>query len=328
MKDVILMEKSVFVVDIRDGTDVDAPFYVQQAELKEGRRGKYIVCALTDRTGTIACKIWGRGPAGGDEVEQAFSKLREGGIYRICGYAKTFRDLCEVNVNDGVRHLTDPIVIEAASHRDYLHAPTDVERNTSAIHDLIAAIGDELLRTLVRSVIVGEAGFFEKPAAKFRHHEYFGGLAEHTLEVARIVCSFADQIAVPIDRDLALAGALLHDIGKCRSFEQSGPGFIALPAYDLIGHITLGIQILMEHRGGLGEDRFDHLLHIIQSHHGPYGEIKPHTSEAWAVHLADLSSATLREVAADTATLLPGELKRRGAKSGEPVYRFPENPEK
>lgn len=322
------MEKSIFVTDIRDGTDVDAPFYVQNADLKEGRRGKYIVCTLSDRSGTIACKIWGRSPGGGDEVEQAFSKLREGGIYRICGYAKTYRDLCEVNVNDGVRHLTDPVAIEAVSQRDYLHAPTDVGRNASAIRGLIAAIGDEHLRSLTERVIDGEEGFFEKPAAKFRHHDYFGGLAEHTLEVARIVCSLADQVRVPLDRDLAVAGALLHDIGKCRSFEQSGPGFIALPAYDLIGHVTLGIQILTEHRGVVGESRFDHLLHIIQSHHGPYGEVKPYTVEACAVHLADLSSATLREVAADTATLLPGELRARGAKSGDGVYRFPENSEK
>jgi 3'-5' exoribonuclease len=315
------MEKRIFVADIGDGDPVDAPFLVGYAELREGRRGKYIACTLSDRTGRISCKVWGR--SDDTEVQEAFSVLRGGGVFRIAGYARTYRDTCEVNVNDGVKHLSAPFGADDLSCEDYCVAPADGAAVEAGITAVIGMIGDADLRTLVREVIAAADGFYVKPAAKFRHHEYRGGLAEHTLEVARVAAGFVDQLRIPLRRDLVIAGALLHDIGKCPCFEEAAPAFSATPAYDLVGHITLGVQMLEQQRGRIDDGDFFHLLHIIQSHHGPYGEIRPHTPEAWAVHFADLSSATLREVADDTADLAPGERRRKGARSGEPVYRFP-----
>jgi 3'-5' exoribonuclease len=317
------VEKRIFVADISDGDPVDAPFLVEYAELRDGRRGKYISCTLSDRTGRISCKVWGRGDDA--EVQDSYAVLRGGGVFRITGYAKTYRDACEVNVNDGVKHLGAPFGADALSFEDYCEKAADDAAITAGIAEVIGTIGDPALRTLVGTVIAAADGFSVKPAAKFRHHAYRGGLAEHTLEVARVAAGFADQLCIPLRRDIVIAGALLHDIGKCPCFEEAGPAFSATPAYDLVGHITLGVQMLEQRRGTIDDGELFHLLHIIQSHHGPYGEVRPHTPEAWAVHLADLASATLREVADDVAELVPGERRKKGARSGEAVYRFPDS---
>ena len=151
------------------------------------------------------------------------------------------------------------------------------------------------------------------------------GLDEHTLEVARFACAYADHVPRSgIDRDIALAGALLHDIGKTLGFKSAGPGFSSTPEYSLIGHITPGLAQLSAYRGALPLECHLNLVHIIQSHHGPNGEILPHTAEAWAVHCADLASAQLRMAGDDVQKCSPGEMAKKGMRTGVPVYRFRE----
>ena len=71
-----------------------------------------------------------------------------------------------------------------------------------------------------------------------------------------------------------------------------------------------------------GQD-LSHLLHIVQTHHGEYGDPKPQTVEAWAVHMADNTSAILHEVASDIEDTIPGE-GRFGPNVKAPVFRYPE----
>jgi len=313
------MEKNVSVEDLREGQDVDAPFLLGGAELREGRNGKYIDCEISDCTGSLKCKIWG---VRGDNapVEEVFPVVKEGGVFRITGRTNKFNGSCVLNINEGVSGLRAPL--EGMNPADYCYAPVDTEAIKQECYTLVNTISDESLSNFVFEVIVGEDGYFEKPAAKYNHHAYRGGLAEHSLEVARLVSAMADSVErTGMDRDLALAGALLHDIGKCRSFESKAFGSSALPAYDLIGHTALGMQILEGHRDRIDPAKYAHLLHIVQSHHGDHAEVRPQTLEAWAVHLADLTSAQLHEVAEDLETVSPGTFNK-GAHSHGPVYKF------
>jgi 3'-5' exoribonuclease len=161
------------------------------------------------------------------------------------------------------------------------------------------------------------------PAAKRRHHAYIGGLAEHTLETAEIALGLAGSVnRVEMDTDVLLAGALLHDIGKASCFRRQGFSFVALPEYTLVGHTALGAAALLRHSAGVDPSRFAHLLHILMAHHGPHGEVKPRTPEAWTVHFADNAGASLRSVCDDVADLAPGEERYQGTRCREPVYRF------
>ncbi|MDO9539764.1 MAG: HD domain-containing protein [Methanocalculus sp.] len=318
------MPKTQSITDISDGCEVDSLFLLESIDIRKKKQdGKYLFATLADRTGRISCKIWGLQAQSADEIEALGKILQPGEVYHIRGFAKIFNGECEININDGIANLTAPVAIQASEKGEFVYSPVDIKETAIGIQNLAGTIRNGQLKRVVSLALMDAGGFYEKPAAKKRHHNYRGGLAEHTLETATIAVAMAEaQKSYGIDRDILIAGALLHDIGKALCFEEKGIGYIALPEYDLIGHIPLGITFLTRFKDYLDDATYLHLLHIIQSHHGEYGDVMPRTSEAWAVHLADLSSATLREVADDIAPLGPGEGKWKGEKSGKAVYRI------
>jgi 3'-5' exoribonuclease len=111
--------------------------------------------------------------------------------------------------------------------------------------------------------------FKTAPAAKKMHHAYIGGLLEHTLSMT----SLADKIAghySGIDRDLLIAGAILHDIGKVDEFEYQ----FKIDYSDkgrLLNHIVIGLKMVDEKLSEIKhfpEDQMLLLKHLIVSHHG------------------------------------------------------------
>ncbi|MCK8518884.1 HD domain-containing protein [Methanoculleus sp. 7T] len=317
-----MFEKTVFVEGISGGVQVDAPFVVDAADLREKRGGKYIQLTISDRTGRGTCKVWGTPDLSVEQIEAFCRAIRPGEVYRIQGYAKVFNGSCEVNVNDGIVGLSTPVPADSVDPSWFMYAPVDRECVCEELGRMTAKIADPGIYALVSGVMNTTAGFLEAPAAKRRHHAYMGGLAEHTLETAKIALSLADTVnRSEMDTDVLLAGALLHDIGKALCFRRQGFSFVALPEYTLVGHTTLGAAVLLRHSAGVDPSRFAHILHILMSHHGPHGEVLPRTPEAWAVHFADNASATLRAACDDTADLAPGE-ERQGARTGGQVYRF------
>lgn len=317
-----MFEKTVFVEGISGGMQVDAPFVVDAADLREKRGGKYIQLTISDRTGRGICKVWGTPDQSTDQIEAFCRAIRLGEVYRIQGYARVFNGSCEVNVNDGIVGLSTPVPADSVDPSGFVYAPVDRECVREELGRMTAKITDPGIYALVSGVMNTTAGFLEAPAAKRRHHAYMGGLAEHTLETAKIALSLADTVnRSEMDIDVLLAGALLHDIGKASCFRRQGFSFVALPEYALVGHTALGAAALLGQSAGVDPSRFAHILHILMSHHGPHGEILPRTPEAWAVHFADNASATLRAACDDTADLVPGE-GRQGARTGGQVYRF------
>ncbi len=317
-----MFEKTVFVEEIDGGVQVDAPFVVDAAELREKRGGKYIQLTISDRTGRGTCKVWGTPDLGVEQVEAFCRAIRVGEVYRIQGYAKVFNGTCEVNVNDGIGSLATPVPQDALDPSLFVYAPVDGDGVRRGLALMAARIEDPGISSLVSAVMDGTPGFLGAPAAKRRHHAYIGGLAEHTLETAEIAANLAGSVCRSrMDTDVLLAGALLHDIGKASCFCRRGFSFVALPEYTLVGHTAIGAAALMRQSAGVDPARFAHILQILMAHHGPHGEVQPRTPEAWAVHFADNASASLRGVCDDAADLAPGE-ERQGARTRQMVYRF------
>ncbi|HDQ08494.1 MAG TPA: HDIG domain-containing protein [Methanoculleus sp.] len=316
------MEKNLFIKDISPGDRVDSMFVVEHPSLMSGKKGKYITCTLTDATGSLPCKVWGTGQD--EQVTRIYDALTAGMVYRCFGNASVFRGTMELNINDGVGYLCTPVTADHLSAEDYVYSPADAEGNKKGLFSLARSITRGPLRDFVRAALEAYPLFFEVPAARYKHHAYAGGLAEHSYEVARMAAAMADGVSgVAMDRDMVIAGAILHDIGKVASFEKQGFGFISLPAYSLVGHTTLGIQIIgrLQEQRGLPEEDFAHLLHILQSHHGEYAEVRPHSAEAWAVHFGDNASAMFHEVDEDLRETPPGEVVK-GRRCGGLVFRF------
>jgi len=130
------------------------------------------------------------------------------------------------------------------------------------------------------------------PAGAYQHHSYRGGLVEHTVSVVKLCMSLCDvveeQYGGRVDRDLVLAGAVLHDIMKVYCYEETGGGGFRTSEFGgLVDHLSLMIAEM--YRRGLPLD----LVHVVAGHHGDAGPTKPKTLEALIVSVADQADSDL-----------------------------------
>jgi len=130
------------------------------------------------------------------------------------------------------------------------------------------------------------------PAGAYQHHSYRGGLVEHTLSVVKLCMSLCDvveeQYGGRVDRDLVLAGAILHDIMKVYCYEETGGGGFRTSEFGgLVDHLSLMIAEM--YKRGLPLD----LVHVVACHHGDAGPTKPKTLEALIVSVADQADSDL-----------------------------------
>jgi len=162
-------------------------------------------------------------------------------------------------------------------------------------------IGDKGLKKLVMTLLKRhEATLKIMSAASRNHHAYRGGYLEHVLSVTK-TCQYLatkygeyySNLEPPLNQDLVIAGAILHDIGKMLELDHQ-PGHTEYTAQGvLIGHILLGRDLVREtalELGELSEELLLRLEHLIVSHQGipEYGSpVVPHTPEALLVHFAD-----------------------------------------
>jgi 3'-5' exoribonuclease len=173
------------------------------------------------------------------------------------------------------------------------HGPEQME---SDLRELLATIQDPPLRRLL-ALLLGEQSatwseYREVPAAKHYHQAYRHGLLEHSLTVAQAVHA-TSMIFPGVDHDLAVSGALLHDIGKLEAYELHDEGVTMSDLGRLYGEIPLGyyrVRRAIEQVGDFPPELEQGLLHIILSHHGSLAHgspVVPCTREATLVHMMD-----------------------------------------
>ena len=175
-------------------------------------------------------------------------------------------------------------------HDGPAHGVDQMERD---LRELLGTIQNPHLRGLLSAVFAESwAGYREAPAGKRSHHAYRHGLLEHSLTVAQSVSAISAMFG-GIDRDVAVAGALLHDIGKLDAYELDG-GSISMSDHGrLQGEIPLGyyrVRRTIERLDGFPPELAQALLHIILSHHGALehgSPVLPCTREATLVHMID-----------------------------------------
>ncbi len=141
--------------------------------------------------------------------------------------------------------------------------------------------------------------FCSAPAASQNHHNYIGGLLEHTLTMMQIGSAVL-PFYPDLQRDLVIAGLFLHDIGKTQELAVD-ISINYTDAGQLLGHITQGAVLIAQKADALkqrsikiDEHILNHIIHIVLSHHGQYeyGSPKlPATAEAFFVaHLDNLDA--------------------------------------
>ena len=235
---------------------------------------------LGDRTGTVTAAIDGSSCfAPGDVVRVA-------GRYEITARGPELR----------IRELRPAGEDEYALDTLVDGPPRSAEGMEADLRELIATIQDPHLRALLDAVLgpgtESWRQFREAPAAKRYHQAYCHGLLEHSLGVAQAVSAISATFG-GIDRDVAVTGALLHDIGKLEAYTADPLAIDMTDLGKLQGEIPLGyyrIRRAIEDLPGFPERLAAAVLHIILAHHGTLehgSPVVPCTREATLVHMID-----------------------------------------
>lgn len=297
-----MKNKEIYLQDIKPGDKIASSFLVAEKNMAFSQKGSaYLNVRLKDKTGEIESKVWDNAVA----LDQVFKK---GDIVYIEGRVQTYRNALQISII-----TIKPCAPQDVDPSDYL--PVSKIDSTAMFQDILAyidAISSEPIKKLLTAFFYDEktADLFRRaPAAKGFHHIYLGGLLEHTLSVVRLLDHAAKHYP-QLNRDLLIAGGILHDIGKIYEFSYDG-----LIAYSdegrMIGHLVMGVEMIDKKIEAIPDFPVQlalELRHIILSHHGEFefgSPKRPKTLEALVIHFMDDLDAKVNAfgsfVAADAA---------------------------
>jgi 3'-5' exoribonuclease len=276
-----------WVRDLADGQAIAGVFGVRQRELRQRRNGgdwlRLIVC---DSSGAVEAVAW-------EEVAECFEVAEPGSAVHITGRFAVHSQYGPKITVETIRAARD----DEYEPSDLAEGPSvPVERLEAQLRELLGTIQNPQLAALLDRFFAPDSPvwlrFREAPAAKYYHQAYRHGLLDHTVSVAQAVS--ASAAAFPgIDRDIAIAGALLHDIGKTMAYNDDPLAIDLTDAGRLQGEIPLGYYLVrreVERIDGFDPELAQSLFHIILSHHGTLengSPVLPATREATLVHMID-----------------------------------------
>jgi 3'-5' exoribonuclease len=273
--------------ELCDGMEIDQVLLVRELETRSRRDGgEYLRVSLSDRTGVVACMVW-------DELEAAAELLSTGSPVRVCGrYTVHPRFGPQINLRELAPAAPGSFVPD-----DLRDGPTkSLTQMEREVRELIDTVQQPHLRALLGEALDPGSelwtAYRAAPAAKHYHQAYRHGLLEHSLGVAQAVGAISATFG-GIDRDVAVTGALLHDVGKLETYREQGEAIDLTDPGRLHGEIALGyyrIRRMIEDIPGFPVELAEALGHIILSHHGSLehgSPVVPCTREATLVHMID-----------------------------------------
>ena len=279
------------------------------------REGKpFLELLFVDATSQIVLRIWSDHPE-----YQSHAGLPAGSFHQLVGEffrngtfgidVRKFR-LQELEDHEREALLSGPEELRNKQLADY----TEILR-------LVETISDPRLLAVCR-IFVEDFGsrFLRSAGARFVHHARRGGLVEHTAQMMR-TAEVVHAVYPQLNRDLLLAGTLLHDVGKLweNHVPENSFGISLDERGELLGHITIGAEIVNSLWRKLQPSFQDwltleppteqvrlHLLHLVASHHGSHefgSPVVPKTPEAIALNMIDNLDAKLEIFAQGYRTL-------------------------
>ena len=285
-----MKNKESYLKDARPGEKIASSFLVAEKNLAHSQKGlPYLNVRLKDKTGEVDGKVW-------DNAHALDAVFKKGDVIFIEGRTQTFRNSLQVSI------LTARTLAPGEFNpADYLPVSNlDVDAMFNDMMAYVETMESPWLKTLLHAFFSDPETadrFKRAPAAKGFHHIYLGGLLEHTLSVVKLLDRAAAHYP-KLNRDLLLAGGVLHDIGKIDEFsydsiiEYSDEG-------RMVGHLVMGVEMIDKKISAI--DGFPprlalELRHIILSHHGEFefgSPKRPKTKEALVVHFMDDLDAKL-----------------------------------
>ena len=235
---------------------MEGVYAVARKERRRTRTGSdYLALELVDPSGRIEARVW-------SDVELLDGRFGEGDAVRVLGRVDRYRDRLQLEVRS----------LEPAEGEDAAALTPGLRRDADELDGFLEFLGGELshsgLKTLVSRFLGDElyrTRLRELPASPELHHDYAGGLLEHTVAVATI-CRDAAQVHPRLRHDLLVAAALLHDAGRTVELGRA-PTFRPTEEGRLLGHVQLGIRLVESRADGLDRGVLAELVHAVAVHH-------------------------------------------------------------
>ena len=293
MKDIYIADLSAF----DEGKPFDSFFLVLARQQRTTKTNKpYLNLTLGDKTGQIEGRVW---DLGDPRIAKDFDR---GDVVKVRGSASRFEDRIQLKVDQ----LRKALPLEA-DKADMLPSTTyDVAVLWSRLEAAVETLANPDLKRLLTALLADPAiaqAYREAPAARQLHHAWLGGLLEHVVSLLTLADRVAPNYPL-LDRDLLVAGVILHDLGKIYELTWA-TGFDYTVEGILLGHIQMGVDLVEKTIAalpGFPERLRTLVLHLILSHHGKleFGSPKlPMIPEAIVLNFLDDLDAKMQAVASE-----------------------------
>jgi 3'-5' exoribonuclease len=286
----------IWVKDVKEGDRPKSVFLVARKAIPTSKSGKtYLSVTFQDKTGELEARAF-------EKIEELAALFEEKDLVEVEGIVGTFQGKPQLKIEAVAK--VDPATLDAA---EFVYVPPPEPKkpekpaeNGGAAEPLwkellalVGAISDKHVRELVMAFVEDEDvahRLRRSAAAKTVHHAYAGGLLEHTVSCLKLAHRLADQYP-QVDRDLLVAGAFFHDLGKIREL-QGDRNAEYTDEGRLVGHLVMAAQWIHDKARRIGAPREleHHIVHLVLAHHGrlEYGSPKvPLTLEALLTHYID-----------------------------------------
>ena len=288
--------KKTHIAEIKEGALIEDIFVVKiKKPIKAFPRGFNFELELSDSSGqSIRLVYWEKNSM--ENIEEVHKTISKDSVVFVKGIVSSYNNRLQISINskDAIKVLNE----EEYEKSDFIKPPKkDIEKLWQKITLYIDEIKHEKIRQLVKNIYLSEhikKKIKEFPAGIEMHHNWISGLLQHTYEVL-MFCITGHKLWPNLNKDLLIAGALLHDIGKLDEL-MTTTRIKATKKGQLVGHLTLSAIMVSNEMDKLNFDESikDKILHMIVSHHGrkEYGVPKePMFPEALLLYFADDTSA-------------------------------------
>ena len=304
------LNQSPYIKDVQKGLLENGYFLLKKINLNMAKNNKpYLRFLLSDKTGHLPAIYFGHEK----ELKEISRNLKEGSIVNISGVLEEYQSILQIRLISIKKAKTDNISL----NRFWRRTPFDRRELYKLLKALLQKIQNPSLKELCFIFLKDKAFmklFLEAPASRYIHHAYIGGLLEHTLHVMQLSEAYV-KIFEFAERDLMIAGAFLHDIGKVDEYiflfkiDHSSAG-------KLKGHTLLGYERLQDKLKQIDMESGLKLKleHIILSHQGKriWGAVEePRFLEAYLVHAADST---------DSSQFIYSQTKRESENTNSPYW--------
>lgn len=278
------MDKQTSVAELHQqvGEEIIGYYMVAEKELRDGKNEQFLRLKLQDRSGNISANVW-------KEAKKSDGEFDAGDVIKIKGNVVSYKGQIQISITKLRFADKSEYSLEDFLTRSKIEPEVLAQRFFAFIDKVEQAHLNRLLH-----LIFDDKEFFARyllaPAAKGWHHNYVHGLIEHSISVAAL-CEFSSSM-YPVNYDLLISGALLHDVAKVLEYEsKTSIDFTDIGR--MIGHLSLSDQMVCETAAripGFPAELLLNLRHLILAHHGEYEKASvrlPQTLEALVLHLCD-----------------------------------------